>query len=142
MKPIRLVALLLLTLLLGGSADFALPAPVLANSLFARVNFAPPRATVGTTQTLQVRLSGMAGRETIFRLNLTYPSGVTQEVTDVTLSQEATLEWLIPLDAGVGVAHFELYAIDCGCGDRTLSRPASSNLDKVTGEFSIELDSE
>jgi hypothetical protein len=116
------VCLLLFPLLFGGSASLAPRLPGRADALLAAVMIGAPQTQAGARQTLQMRLTAVAGPEISFRLKLTYPSGVMQEVTD----------------AGVGVARYELYAIDCGCGNPTLARPTSSNVEKVLGEFQID----
>lgn len=137
MKAGYFAYLLLFPWLLGRSANFATPPAQPSPALLAAVAIGSPQTQAGTNQILQIRLTESAGPEISFRLNLTYPSGATQEVTDIISDRIATLTWTVPSDAAVGMAQYELYAIDCGCGNRTQSRPASSNPENVRGEFQI-----
>ena len=129
----RLVSLIVGALFCAGSVQqAALTLLDRADPFFNQVVVDRISAAPGSEQTLHVTLNDPGAVTTIFQLAVTYANGVTQTVLDETMGSEATLSWVVPANAGVGAARFELTTSGCGCGDR--SRPSNP----VGGESTAE----
>ena len=120
---LRLIVLLCLSVLFASSVEaksllLATTEPPFRQVMVERETVAP-----GQEQSLAIALDQPGGLTTIFQLAITYPSGATQDVLDETVASDATISWLVPPNAGAGVAQYTLTTSGCGCGDR--SRPAS-----------------
>ncbi len=120
---IRMICLLCLSVLFASSVEAKSSLLATTEPPFRQVMVAHETVAPGQEQSLAVVLDQPAGLTTIFQLAITYPSGATQDVLDETASSEATISWVVPPDAGAGVAQYALTTSGCGCGDR--SRPAS-----------------
>ena len=120
---LRLIVLLCLSVLVASSVEARSSLLATTEPPFRQVMVERETVAPGQEQSLAVALDQPGGLTTIFRLAITYPSGAKQDVLDETVSNEATISWLAPLDAGAGVAQYTLTTSGCGCGDR--SRPAS-----------------
>ncbi len=120
---LRLTILLCLSVMVASSVEAKSSLLAATEPPFRQVQVERATVAPGQEQSLAVALDRPGGLTTIFQLAITYPSGATQDVLDETASSEATISWLVPPDAGTGVAQYALTTSGCGCGDR--SRPAS-----------------
>lgn len=120
---IRIIGLLFLSLLFASSVQAKSTRFATAEPPFQQVAVMYDVAAPGQEQTLAITLDQPGGFVTIFRLVVTYANGATQDVLDETMSNNTTISWVVPADAGAGVARYRLSTSGCGCGDR--SRPAS-----------------
>ncbi len=119
---IRIIGLLCLSLLFAGSIQAKSARLATTEPPFQQVAVMYDVAAPGQEQTLTITLDQPGGLVTIFRLGITYANGATQEVLDETMSNNSTISWVVPADAGAGMARYQLSTSGCGCGDR--SRPA------------------
>ncbi len=120
---LRLIVLLCLSVLFASSVEAKSSRLATVEPPFRQVMVEHETVTPGQEQSISIALDQPGGRTTIFQLAITYPSGATQDVLAETVSSDATISWLVPPDAGAGVAHYKLTTSGCGCGER--SRPAS-----------------
>ena len=108
------------------------------NALLAAVTLQAGHIHAGETQKLSVTLQKAPGNETIFTLVITYADGAQQDVVASTLSNVAELSWETPSTARSGFATFQLSTSGCGCGDRSIGQPATSQESSIDGWFVVE----
>ena len=136
---LRFFVLLIVVVGVGqASASPALAVPTLPpNSAFRELSLEPGTLHVGESRELHVQFKHAASQLTILTLDITYPSGLTQNVVHSTLGNEATLTWTVPPRAGTGQATYRLETSSCGCGDHD-SPQADASVDVAEGSFTVE----
>jgi hypothetical protein len=135
----RLVLFLFMSSLIQTAAP---PVPAVdtstADSRFLEVYVAAGTVQVEQTQQLSAKLAGPPGELVILTLSITYPSGYQRTQVASTLTNEATLTWVIPPEAGVGTATYQVATGGCGCGFGRDGTPKAAFSSIATGSFRVE----
>jgi len=131
-----------LVLIMGGVVQ-ASTAPALAghalpaNSAFSELTLDSLTLHRSKNSNLHVKLKHASNQITILTLTITYPNGATQSVVHSTLGAEATIEWIVPPNAGTGRATYQIATGGCGCGDHnSVQADAAQNV--AEGSFTVE----